>query len=50
MNALVTQSLHKKKARIAIKLSKKEKEKRLEGKRRSSEKKEGRKKFNPNDF
>jgi ribosome-associated protein len=50
VNELVTQSLHKKKARIATKPSKKAKEKRLEGKKISSERKEGRRKFKPGDF
>src|SRR5215203_4482830 len=47
VNELVTGALKKKKLRIATKPSKKAKEKRLESKKRSSEIKEGRKKFNP---
>jgi ribosome-associated protein len=46
-NELVTAALKKKKLRIATKPSKQSKEKRLESKKRSSEIKEGRKKFNP---
>jgi ribosome-associated protein len=44
---LVEQALHKKKLRIATKPSKKAKEKRLDTKKKFSEKKEGRKKINP---
>jgi ribosome-associated protein len=45
INELVVHALKKKKARIATKPSKKAKEKRLESKKRSSEIKEGRKKY-----
>jgi ribosome-associated protein len=44
---LITAALKKKKLRIATRPSKKSKEKRLENKKRSSEIKQGRKKFNP---
>ena len=47
INKLVEQALHKKKIRIATKPSRKAKEKRLETKKKFSEKKEGRKKINP---
>lgn len=47
---LVTSALKKKKPRIATKPSKQSKEKRLESKKRSSQIKEGRKKFRPKDF
>ncbi len=47
VNELITGALKKKKLRIATKPSKKAKEKRLESKKRSSQIKEGRKKFNP---
>lgn len=50
INELVTKALHKKKARIATRPSKKAKEIRLEGKKKISERKEGRKKFRPGDF
>lgn len=50
VNELITSALKKKKARIATKPSKGSKEKRLESKKRSSEIKEGRKKFRPKDF
>jgi ribosome-associated protein len=50
INELVTKALHKKKARIATRPSKKAKEVRLEGKKKISERKEGRKKFRPGDF
>jgi ribosome-associated protein len=50
LNALLNQALKKKKARIATKPSKKMKEKRLESKKISSHKKEGRKKLKPGDF
>lgn len=46
MNNLVTAALHKKKARIATKVSKAAIEKRLESKKRKSEIKEGRRKWN----
>ncbi len=45
MNALVQHALEKKKSRIATKPSKAAKEKRIEGKKRMSQVKEGRKKF-----
>ena len=47
VNEIIHTALKKKKLRIATKPSKQSKEKRLEGKKRSSEIKEGRKKFNP---
>ena len=47
VNELITAALKKKKLRIATKPSKGAKEKRLESKKRSSQIKEGRKKFNP---
>jgi len=47
VNGLVEGALKKKKLRIATKPSKQAKEKRLESKKRSSQIKEGRKKFNP---
>lgn len=50
LNGLVQQALYKKKARIATKPSKAMKEKRIENKKRLSDRKEGRKKFRPNDF
>ena len=49
-NELITSALKKKKPRIATKPSKQSKEKRLESKKRSSQIKEGRKKFRPKDF
>ena len=45
IHELVTRALHRKKARIATRISKATKEKRLESKKRKSEIKEGRKKF-----
>jgi len=50
LNGLVQRALHKKKARIATKPTKAMKEKRIENKKRLSDRKEGRKKFRPNDF
>ena len=50
INDLLAQAIHKKKARIATKPSRKDKEKRLEHKKRSSERKQFRKKFKPGDF
>jgi len=50
VNELITSALKKKKPRIATKPSKQSKEKRLESKKRSSQIKEGRKKFRPGDF
>lgn len=47
VNDLIADALKKKKLRIATKPSKQAKEKRLESKKRSSQIKEGRKKFNP---
>ena len=49
-NELITAALKKKKMRIPTKPSKQVREKRLEEKKRSSQIKEGRKKFNPRDF
>jgi len=45
INELVTQALKKKKLRIATKPSKQAKEKRLEGKKKQAERKQGRQKF-----
>lgn len=45
MNALVTQALYKKKSRIATRISKAARERRLESKKRKSEVKEGRRRF-----
>ena len=50
INELITSALKKKKMRIHTKPSRKEKEKRLESKKRSLEVKHGRKKFRPNDI
>ena len=47
VNEIIHAALKKKKLRIATKPSKQSKQKRLESKKRSSEIKEGRKKFNP---
>jgi ribosome-associated protein len=47
INELVTKALEKRKKRIATKLSKAVKEKRLESKKKKSEKKEGRRKIDP---
>ena len=49
MMALVAHALHKKKPRIATKISKASKERRLESKKRKSEIKAGRGKFRPED-
>ena len=49
INELITAALKKKKMRIPTKPSKQVKEKRLEEKKRSSQIKEGRRKFNPRD-
>jgi ribosome-associated protein len=49
INELITAALKKKKMRIPTKPSKQVKEKRLEEKKRSSQTKEGRRKFNPRD-
>jgi ribosome-associated protein len=50
INELIAGALKKKKLRIATRPSRKVKEKRLESKKRSSEIKQGRKKFNPGQF
>jgi len=50
INELISGALKKKKLRIATRPSRKAKEKRLESKKRSSDIKEGRKKFNPRQF
>jgi ribosome-associated protein len=50
INEQITAALKKKKMRIHTKPSRKAKEKRLDTKKRSSEVKQGRKKFRPNDF
>lgn len=50
VNLLIRDALKKKKARIATRPSKAAKEKRIEGKKRSAERKQGRKKFRPGDF
>lgn len=50
INELITSALKKKKLRIATKPSRQSKEKRLESKKRSSQIKEGRKKFKPDQF
>jgi len=50
VNELVTGALKKKKMRIATKPSRAAKEKRIENKKRSSDVKQGRKKFRPNDL
>jgi ribosome-associated protein len=50
INELITSALKKKKLRIATKPSRQSKEKRLESKKRSSQIKEGRKKFRPGQF
>lgn len=50
INALITDALKKKKPRIATKPSKASKERRIEGKKRTAEAKQGRKKFRPGDF
>jgi ribosome-associated protein len=50
INELVETALKKKKLRIATKPSKAAKEKRIEGKKRSSEVKQARKKFRPKDL
>lgn len=50
INALITDALKKKKLRIATKPSKAAKERRIEGKKRTAETKQGRKKFRPGDF
>lgn len=50
INLLVHQALQKKKARIATKVSKAAKEKRLESKKRKADIKSGRQKFKPTQF
>ena len=50
VNELVEGALKKKKLRIATKPSRKAKEKRLESKKRSADRKEGRKKLKPKDW
>src|ERR1700694_1029654 len=50
VSELVAAAIKKKKARIATKPSRQAREKRLEGKKRSGERKEGRKKFYPKDI
>ena len=50
VNELIAGALKKKKLRIATKPSRQSKEKRLESKKRSSQIKEGRKKFRPGQF
>jgi ribosome-associated protein len=50
INELVAGALKKKKLRIATKPSRAAKEKRIEGKKRTSETKQGRKKFRPKDI
>ena len=50
VNELVTRALKKKKIRIATRPSRKAKEKRLEGKKKSAEVKHGRRKLRPGDF
>ncbi len=50
MNELVNAALQKKKMRISTKPSKAVKERRIEGKKRTGERKEGRKKIKPNQY
>ncbi|MFL5773751.1 MAG: alternative ribosome rescue aminoacyl-tRNA hydrolase ArfB [Flavisolibacter sp.] len=50
VNELLVDALKKKKMRVPTKPSKAIREKRLESKKKSSERKEGRKKFRPKDF
>ena len=50
INKLVNAALIKKKARIATKVSKAAKERRIESKKRQADIKSGRKKFNPGDY
>lgn len=50
INELIAEALKKKKLRIATKPSKAARERRIEGKKRSSEVKQARKKFRPKDF
>jgi ribosome-associated protein len=50
INKLISAALIKKKARIATKVSKAAKERRIESKKRQADIKSGRKKFNPGDY
>lgn len=50
INELITQALHKKKLRLATKPGRAAKEKRLEGKKRAAQVKEGRRKLRPGHF
>lgn len=50
INHLIAEALKKKKARIATKISKAAKEKRIQSKKITGEVKAGRKKYRPNDF
>src|SRR5687768_16779483 len=50
VHELVQQALHRKKARIATRVPKAVREKRVESKKRTAEIKQGRKKFKPGDF
>lgn len=50
VHELVQQALHRKKARIATRVPKSVREKRVENKKRAAEVKQGRKKFRPGDF
>ncbi|MBB1286251.1 aminoacyl-tRNA hydrolase [Flavisolibacter sp. BT320] len=50
IHELVQQALHRKKARIATRVPKAVREKRVESKKRNAEVKQGRKKFKPGDF
>jgi ribosome-associated protein len=50
INELVSSALHKKKARIATRISKAARERRLESKKRTGEVKAGRKRFKPGDL
>lgn len=50
MNALVTKALERKKKRIATKISKSIKEKRLETKKKKGEIKEGRRRIDPHNM
>jgi ribosome-associated protein len=50
LNSLLAQALHKKKARIATKPSKAAKEKRVDGKKKTGERKESRRKIWPGHF
>jgi ribosome-associated protein len=50
VHELVQQALHRKKARIATRVPKAAREKRVEAKKRTADIKQGRKKFKPGDF